>query len=125
MNMKTSAVAISLFSLILPLFAIAQVGIPCDGPNCTFNDLITLANRIIRFLMIDVAVPLAALGFMYAGARLVIFQNKEGEWTKAKEIFGDIALGFGIILGAYVLIKTVLFAFLSAEQVTFMQFMFQ
>lgn len=80
---------------------------------CKFNDLLVMANKIIHFLMIDVAVPLAALGFMYTGARLVLFPKKEGEWTAAKERFEDVAMGFGIMLGAYVLIKTILFAFLN------------
>lgn len=91
---------------------------------CGFNDLIILANTIIHFLMIDVAVPLAALGFMYVGGRLVILQNKESEWEKAKEGFADIGKGFAIMLGAYVLIKTILFAFLDTSG-GFTLFLFQ
>lgn len=142
LNQKISTTVLVLTVLALPVVVYGASLIPCGQPAgtpaiivgisphvttnpCQFNDLFILANLIIHFLLYDVAVPLAALGFMYAGGRLVIFQDKEGEWTKAKGIFEDIALGFGIILGAYVLIKTVLLAFLTTEQVTFMSFMFQ
>lgn len=112
MNKKISATALSLALLSLPAVSYAAGLIPCDT-NCTFNDLIILANNIIKFLMYDVAVPLAALGFMWAGANLVLNQNKEGAWSDAKERFTDMAKGFGIILGAYLVIKLVIYAFLN------------
>ncbi|MGB2580580.1 MAG: hypothetical protein WBC83_02700 [Minisyncoccia bacterium] len=128
LNKKIRAAVLSFAVLAIPVVSMAQVGIPCEGTAadpCEFNDLVVLANNIIKFLMFTVAVPLAALGFMWAGASLVLNQNKEGAWSEAKERFTDIAKGFGIMLGAYVLIKGVIYSFLTAEQITFMQFMFQ
>lgn len=87
----------------------------CSGTDCEFNNLIDLANTIISFLIYDVAVPLAALGFMYAGARMVLYQNKEKEWTAAKEMMTNIGYGFAIMLGSFVLIKFVLYQFLDSE----------
>ncbi|MDO8604187.1 MAG: hypothetical protein Q7K40_02185 [bacterium] len=136
-NQKTLATILSVVVFAVPFIAVAQVGIPCgedlngdkiisgNNEECNFNDLIQLANNIIKFLIYKVAVPLTAIGFMFVGARLVINQDKEGEWTKAKEAFSNIAIGFFIMLGAYVLIKTGLFALLSDDQRTFMQFLFQ
>lgn len=122
---KILAGFLSVFVFAVPVYAWAAIGIPCDGPNCTFDDVIKLANNIIKFLMYDVAVPLAALGFMFMGARMVLFPDKESEKTKAKEGAMDIIKGFAIMLGAYVLIKTVLFMFLTSDQTTFLGFMFQ
>lgn len=107
--------------LVMPAIIMAQVGIPCgtvvDGKlvECGFDHLIILANNIIKFLVFSVAVPLAALGFMWAGAMLVLNQNKESAWSEAKERFGDIAKGFGIILAAFLLIKFVLYEFLNTD----------
>lgn len=121
-----SAFSFSIFvSLFVPLYASAQVGIPCDGPDCGFDDLIMLINNVIKFLIFAVAVPLAALRFMYAGAILVLNPNKEESKTKAVNIFQGVGIGFLVMLGAYVLIKTLLFAFLTDDQAGFMQFMFQ
>ena len=130
LNQKITAGIASAVVLVIPLLANSQVGIPCGDftagqKECGFNDLIILANNIIKFLMFSVAVPLAAIGFMYTGGRLIVMQSKESEWEKAKTGFADIAMGFGIMLGAYVFIKTILFAFLTQEQPSFMQFLFQ
>lgn len=92
--------------------------VPCDGGGdnpCDFNQLIIMANNIIKFLLFDVAIPLAVLGFMIAGAMLVIGSSKEGEWTKAKERFENIGIGFFIILGSFIFVKLVLYSFLNTE----------
>lgn len=116
MSQKTITQILSLAVFLLPFSVSAQVGIPCDGPDCDFEDLITLANRIVKFLMYNVAVPLAALGFVFSGAKLILNQDKEGAWSETKESFWNIGKGFGIILGSYVLIKAILYAFLNTEQ---------
>lgn len=115
----------TLLVLFYPSLAFSQVGIPCDGPDCGFDDLIMLTNNVIKFLIFAVAVPLAALRFMYAGAILILSPNKEESKTKAVGIFQGVGVGFLVMLASYVLIKTVLFAFISDEQARFMQFMFQ
>jgi len=129
-HQKTVAVGVSFALLSLPLVVFGSNLVPCGNASgaadiiingtpfpttnpCGFNDLMILANAIIHFLLFDVSIPLAALGFMYVGGRLVIMQDKEGEWSKAKGSFGDMAMGFGIMLGAYVLIKFVIAQFLN------------
>lgn len=127
---KTTAAILSFAISVLPTVVYGAGLIPCGDtpfdPNsdplttathpCGFGDLLLMANNIIHFLMVDVAVPLAALGFMYAGARMVLLPHKEAEVTKTKEIALDIVKGFAIILGAYVLIKTILFSFLNTSE---------
>ncbi len=121
--------------LILPLIAFANehIGIvPCGVPGgeyldsnkapqsaageCGFSDLIILASNIMTFLIYYVAVPLAALGFMWAGSDLVINQKKEEAWSKAKDRFWDIGKGFAIMIAAFLLIRLILDEFLSVEQ---------
>lgn len=105
---------------IIPVIGLAQVGIPCNGPDCDFNSLITLANNVIKFLVFTVSVPLAALGFMVVGAKLVLNQNKEGAWSEAKQSFEYIGIGFGIILAAFLLIKFILSVFLNVGYTAFL-----
>ena len=131
-SQKITAGIVSFFILVAPVLAWAEVGIPCGDlaagqKECGFNDLITLANSIIKFLMISVAVPLAAIGFMWVGGKMILSPNKESAKTEAKQSFANIAMGFGIMLGAYVLIKMVLFAFLDEKYVkgSILEFMFQ
>lgn len=119
-----SATVLSGIVFTLPAFAVAQIGIPCSGADCEFKHLIILANNIIQFLVFTVAVPLSALGFMVVGARLVLNQNKESAWSDAKQSFETIAKGFAIILTAFLLIKFVLYRFISADYVDFLDFIF-
>lgn len=118
-NQKKVAAVLSFAIILLPFVARAASGlIPCDGSDanpCTFASFMTLANNIIHFLLYDVSVPLAAIGFMVVGAKLVLSQNKESAWSEAKGSFASIGTGFGIMLGAYVLIKVVIYAFLNTD----------
>lgn len=108
--------------LIAPMVVLGQGsdnlgGAICSkGVNCGFEDLMKLANAIVQFLMFKVAIPLAALGFMYAGARMVIIQNKEKEKTAALEMMENIGKGFAIMLGSFVLIKFILYQFLNTGE---------
>lgn len=121
MNMrKITATVLTGAVFVIPAVGLAQVGIPCNGPDCDFNSLITLANNVVKFLVFTVSVPLAALGFMFVGARLVLNQNKEGAWSEAKQSFEYIAIGFGIILAAFLLIKFVLSTFLNVGYTAFL-----
>lgn len=135
MNKKIFTSILSLTVLVLPMVVYGESLIPCGNPEyvvegvtipaqppCDFNYLIKLVNNIIYFLIYYITVPLAALGFMWAGANLVLNQDKESAWSDAKERFWDIGKGFAIILGAYVLIKIVLGAFLGCDQIEFMRF---
>ena len=122
LNQKTVAATLSFTVLALPVVVHGAGLIPNCGDvvngkfvDCTFNDVLKLANNIIHFLLYDVSVPLAALGFMWAGANLVLSQNKESAWTDAKKRFTNIGIGFGIMLGSYVLIKVVIYAFLNTD----------
>lgn len=107
--------------IALPLLASAAGLVPCGGtfpdgtaePACDFNYLITMVNRVVTFLLYGFAVPVAALGFLFAGGKLIIAQNKESAWTEAKEIFGNILLGFGIFIAAFILVKAFLVAFVK------------
>ncbi len=124
---------VSIASLLLILIVVspslvaAQGLVPCGNPGqkeCEFNDLMIMLNSIIQFLMYQVAVPLAALAFMYSGAKIVINQNKDEAWTSAKENFANVFKGFGIILVAFILVKFILYTFLNTEYYNFVQFLF-
>ncbi|MBI5078192.1 MAG: hypothetical protein HZB11_02400 [Candidatus Yonathbacteria bacterium] len=116
MNKKIITSFLSLSVIVLPVVAVAQVGIPCNGPDCTFDSFIMLINNVVKFLIFSVAVPLAAIGFVFAGAKLVLNQDKEGAWSAAKESFWNIGIGFLIMLGSFVLIKLILYQFLNTAE---------
>lgn len=116
MNKKIITSSLALVVFVLPVVAFAQVGIPCNGPDCTFDSFMMLINNVIKFIVFSVAVPLAAIGFMFVGANLILNLDKEGARSDAKERFKLIGIGFFWILASFVLIKFILYQFLNTEQ---------
>lgn len=124
-NQKNSVTVLSGLVFAIPVFAMAQIGLPDCGAECGFNDLMALVNRIIQFIVFQVSVPLAALGFMWLGVQVLLHPNEAAAKSKAKEIAGNIAMGFGIILAAFLIIKFVLYQFISEDYRSFLDFIFQ
>ena len=99
--------------LILPSisFAVYKLGdplVPCtDGKACDFNQLMTLVNNVITFILEYMAIPIAAIMFAYAGFLLVTAQGGEAK-SKAKNIFSDAVIGLIIAMAAFLFIKLIL-----------------
>ncbi len=126
------AITLFVFSIIsLPTLSFAQKGlVPCGTTSaptavgktgavtvgtgivtnpCTFEDLITLVNNIITFVLFKVTIPIVAVMFAYAGILLITSGGEAAHArTKAKEIFFDAAIGLLIAFLAYLIIKVIL-----------------
>jgi len=67
-----------------------------------------LINTVIKFLLQDIVLPLAAIMFAYAGFELVTSGGSTEKKSKAKKIFTDVAIGLVIIVAAFLIIQTIL-----------------
>lgn len=108
LSIKSLAFLILVTYFWLPLQVGAQsLGlIVCDGPDCTFGDLIKLARNLINALII-ISTFLATAAFAYAGFILLTSGGQESAKTKAKEIFRKVLIGYLWILGAWLLVYTI------------------
>lgn len=93
-----------------PLGALAgwvpgQPLIPCEA-SCEFNDLVRLGGNLVDFAFY-ISIPLAAIAFTYAGFLFVTAVGNPGKLTKARTIFIDVAIGFIIVLSAWLLVSVV------------------
>ena len=79
--------------------------VPCDGPNCTVCSLATLAQNILN-IGIYLAVFLSAVLFAWAGWKYLTAGGDTGEVASAKKIFWNVAIGLIIILGAWLVVDT-------------------
>jgi len=81
-----------------------------DIYDCDFNQLLATVDRIIKFMLYIIVLPIAAILFAWSGIKLIIARS-EGK-TKAlgdaKAMFGRVLLGLVIAFGAWVLVKFVL-----------------
>ncbi len=93
-----------------PILSFAQSGlIPCtDGKSCDFNALMTLINNIIHFILFNMALPISAVMFFYAGFLMVTSGGSSESKTRARNIFSNAVYGLVIAAAAWLIIKTIL-----------------
>ncbi len=119
--LSATILSLSFFFLIF-LFSVTKVLadnslVPCgtlsDADHnvtnpCGFNDLLTLINTIITFILYKLAVPLAAVMFAYAGFELVTSGGSTEKKSKAISIFTNVAIGLVLVAASFVIVKTIL-----------------
>lgn len=84
------------------------------GTTLQACDLVTLADNIVKFA-IFAGTLVATLMFLYAGFLYVTASADSGNIDKAKKIFTDALIGFVFILGAWLIIDTLLHVFVGAK----------
>jgi hypothetical protein len=90
--------------------------VPCgnveSGGNttdmCTYDDLIILAQTVIKFLIFDLAAPIAAIMFAYAGFLYVTNGGNESKIKQAHDIFLYVFWGLVIALAAWLVVNYIL-----------------
>lgn len=104
--------------LFIPVASLvyAQSGagvVQCDGPEgagnktCDFNAFLETANKLIE-MIIYLAASGAALLFAYAGFLYITAQGETGKISAAHAIFKNVAVGFIVILLAWLFVKLIL-----------------
>ena len=74
--------------------------------NCGWEQFLDLIDRLIVW-MIGFATVVATLLFMYAGFLYLTAGGKEGQVDQAKGILTNTAIGFGVILLAWLIVSSV------------------
>jgi len=84
--------------------------VPCTaGDACNFDMLMVLVNRVINFILVEMAIPIAAIMMAYAGFLLVTAGGEAaGARTKAKSIFTNAVFGLAIAFAAWLIVKLIL-----------------
>ena len=118
------------FMLAMPTFSLAQTDtddpdlafkegkslVPCGHANpqglitnpCSFKDALTLINGVIRFILFDLVVPIAAIMFFYAGFQLVTSGGSTEKRGLAKKVFTNAVIGLVIAAAAWLIVRTIL-----------------
>ena len=117
-KIKYTLIGILLFSPIFVSAGLVPCGAKINDPAtpwnemdpCGFSHLMIMINGIIYFLLFNVAIPVAAILFAYAGFMFMTAAGNEGKISKAKEIFGAVLYGLLIAFLAWLIVNTVLTA---------------
>lgn len=92
--------------ILLPVSAFAAL-VPCTD-NCKFSDIYVLAKNIMNFLLFDVAVPLSAGLFTWAGILYVYSAWDPGRRNKAKAILKSTVIGLIIAFAGWLIVTTII-----------------
>jgi fumarate reductase subunit D len=101
-----------LLLIIIPVFANAQI-IPNCSPNCGYNDLLTLVNNVINWIIM-ISVPIAAGVFAWAGIKYMT-TGVADQKSEAKAMLWKVFWGFVAILSAWIIVTTITGALLSPD----------
>ncbi len=87
---------------------------------CDFNYFMALINRLISFVLFDIATPFLAIIIIYV-AYLFLTSGGSNQTEKAKHILWNVVIGYVIALAAWLVINTILAALgLDSSIETFM-----
>jgi len=101
--------------IFIPSIVFSAEGlVPCDV-GCDLPQFIKLIQNVINFLMFDVAAPLAALMFAWAGVKMFTAGGSPEKINSAKEIFQWVIVGILIALAGWLIVSTILGTFLGSD----------
>jgi hypothetical protein len=97
--------------LVLPVDALALVSgggfVDCQGPDCSACNLVSMANRVIDWL-VGVLIVLFAVMIVIRGFGLVTSRGNPGALSEAKETLINAIIGLLIILAAWIIVDTLM-----------------
>lgn len=85
---------------------------PTANHECTFTDVVLLAKNLVNFAFY-LSVPAVILLLSYAGYLYMTSAGDEGKVGQAHTIFTNVAIGFCIVLAAWLIVTTLLQALLN------------
>jgi len=89
----------------LALF-LAKLAPDCLGVSCTWCDFFQFAQKIINFLMYNIAFPLAVVFIIYGGITMMLNSGNPGKLQESQGIIWSAIIGIAIMLSAWVILNT-------------------
>lgn len=75
---------------------------------CNAEHLILMINKVIEFILIYLALPIATVIFMYAGFLLLFSGGDTHKRSEAKSMFWNVFIGLLFIAGSWLIVTTIL-----------------
>ena len=81
--------------------------VTCSGPDCDACDLVNMVNKIVNFLIVLLTIA-ATFALVITGFKMVTSGGNTTAWESAKGTFANIIIGFILVLGAWLIVDTLL-----------------
>jgi len=104
---------------LVPTFVFAQqiTLVPdCPDEGCGWPQLMELAQNIMTFL-IAISIPLASIAFAWAGFLYITARGSQSAIDKAHSIFGKVAIGFIVVLTAWLIVWLITSSLLEEDYI--------
>ena len=105
---------LAVWSIGLPILAESSGLVPCVD-DCNAGKLITLFNTIVNTLLFQVGIAVVTLVILWAGILYVLYPYKAGNKETAKKMLTGALYGLIIMLGAYVIVKFIVFGLVGGN----------
>ena len=112
MNKKLLSVIIFctlLILLLVPPVTRAAGLVPCTN-DCTIDNFMQMLGSIYKFIVMDIATPLAVLALTIGGIMILISAGNANLLSKGKTILYSALIGLALALCSYLIISWVLTA---------------
>ena len=110
--LPTAPEAVNTGNITVAPTAINNAGlVPCDNSPahpCDFKAFMDLINNVIKFILFDLAVPIAAISFAYAGFKMVTSGGSTEARGTAKNVATNTIYGLVFVATAWLIVRTVL-----------------
>lgn len=102
-----------LFGALIPLSVYAAEGglIQCgfSGQDmCQWDDVLPTINRLITFVLTNIAIPVSVIVIIIGGIRIMISGAQPSEYAAGKKMITGVVWALAITFGAWVIVKTIL-----------------
>lgn len=98
---------------LVPCIGVASAS--SSGPECDFNQLIVMFNRIISFLLY-LSVPLVLGMIMFTAFKYLTANGDPGKLASAKKMLVPVVIGIFWVLGSWIVVKVFLANLLTDSQ---------
>lgn len=95
--------------------------VPCRD-TCTFEDILSLINNLITFLITTIFIPIIIILFMYAGYKYITAGGNPAKIANLKSMIKHIVVGMLLVLCSWLIVKTVI-TILASDEVGATQFL--
>lgn len=94
--------------------------IPCTN-QCQFDDLFRLINNLMEFFLKVLLFPLFIGMIIYAGYKYISAMGVPSKVANLKSMFGHMIMGLALVLGSFVIVKSILYALGYTEGLMFFE----
>jgi hypothetical protein len=85
--------------------------------ECGAKDVLAQVQKIINFIFL-LALPVTVIAIALSGIRILFSMGKPGEMVRARKMLMSIIIGFLYVLGAWLLVYTIVSYLLKPEYYT-------